>query len=155
MNRELAIETIIIEELKDSVETFLHEHKLSIEEKHTLRSLLEVISYYSIHQDYQTYYEKNKAAIQTALDIGKIAPNTFTVTCVEENLDGSANIEVELGAGVRDQLSSEGLNFLLIKGIVGGTTDDVLRWAQRGKEQENTDNIMRRFSETRLEEYTI
>jgi hypothetical protein len=67
--------------------------------------------------------------------MSEIAPNSFVVTCVSENEDGSADVEVEVGSEVKDKLFEEGLHFLLLKGILEGTTEDILRWAQRGKEE--------------------
>lgn len=64
----------------------------------------------------------------------EIAPNQFTVTCVNENEDGSADIEIEMGPGMKDKVLEAGLNFLLIKAILGGTTEDILEWSTRGKE---------------------
>jgi hypothetical protein len=65
-----------------------------------------------------------------------LGPNQFTVTCVKENEDGSADVEVEAGEGVKEKLIEEGVNFLLLKGILEGATEDILRWAERGKQEE-------------------
>lgn len=77
----------------------------------------------------------------------ELAPNEFVVTCVKENEDGSADIEVEVGSEMKSKISAEGINFLLIKGILEGTTEDILRWAQRGKQEERTDKLIDKFSE--------
>jgi hypothetical protein len=61
--------------------------------------------------------------------------NTFTITCVNENIDGSADIEVEMGPGMKDKVLDAGLNFLLVKAILGGTTEQILEWATRGKQE--------------------
>lgn len=76
-----------------------------------------------------------------------IATNQFTVTFVKENEDGSADVEIEAGQGVKETLIEAGLNFILIKFILEGTTEEILRWAERGKQQENTDRIVDKFSE--------
>jgi hypothetical protein len=77
-----------------------------------------------------------------------LGPNTFRVTCVEENEDGSAQVEVEVGSEeMRNRIFEEGINFLLLKGILEGTTDDVLQWAQLGKQQEKTDRLVDAFNE--------
>jgi hypothetical protein len=67
----------------------------------------------------------------------EIQPNGFIVTCINENEDGSANIEVETGSEMAKIISGEGINFLLLKGILEGNTDDIFRWAQKGKKEEN------------------
>jgi hypothetical protein len=76
-----------------------------------------------------------------------LVPNEFVVTCVEENEDGSADIEVELGSEMRNRAISEGINFLMIKGILEGTTEDILRWAELGKQKEKTDRLVDAFNE--------
>lgn len=134
MDKERAIEVFIAETLKDSVKVFFEGRELSDEDKEILISLLRVIQYMSIHPDYKNYYSQNKELIDIALGTGKIGPNEFTVTCVKENVDGSANIEVEMGEGVRKSALDAGINFLLIKAILGGTTEDILQWAQLGKQ---------------------
>lgn len=63
----------------------------------------------------------------------KLNTNTFVVTCVNENEDGSAIIEVESDPEMSKVFLSEGINFLLLKGILEGSTSDILRWAQLGK----------------------
>lgn len=77
-----------------------------------------------------------------------LEPNTFRITCVEENDDGSARVEVEVGSEeMRNRIFEEGINFLLLKGILEGTTDDILRWAELGKQQEKTDRLVDAFNE--------
>lgn len=77
----------------------------------------------------------------------QLPSNTFTVTHVKENEDGSAIVEVEMGDEVRSKLFEEGLNFLMIKAAVGGTTDDIVRWVQLGKQEERTDELVKNFGE--------
>jgi hypothetical protein len=77
----------------------------------------------------------------------EVAPNAFVVTCVKENEDGSADIEVEVGSEISEKVIEEGINFLLLKGILEATTEDILRWAQRGKQEERTDVLVKKFSE--------
>jgi hypothetical protein len=83
---------------------------------------------------------------------GDIGPNTFRVTCVKENEDGSAQVEVEVGSEeTKNRIFEDGINFLLLKGILEGTTDDVLRWAQLGKQKEKTDRLVDAFIEIYIE----
>jgi len=136
MDVERAVEIVTAEAIKSSVKNHIDDGKeLDEEEKDLLLSLLRVISYYSLKKDYDEYYAENKEAIDIALGSNNVPSNGFTVTCLEENADGSANIELELGPESREILLSEGLHFLLIKSIVGGTTGEVLAWAQEGKAQ--------------------
>lgn len=64
----------------------------------------------------------------------KLGAKEFVVTCIKENEDGSADVEVEVGPEMREVINEEGINFLILKGILGGDTSDILRWAKRGKE---------------------
>lgn len=76
-----------------------------------------------------------------------ITPNAFVVTCVKENEDGSADVEVEMGSEARQKATEEGITFLMMKGILEGTTEDILRWAELGKQQEKTDKLVNAFNE--------
>lgn len=133
MDKERAIEVFIAETLKEHTKVFFENREISDEDKVILRSLLRVIEYMSLHHDFKKFYEEKLPEIETALGKKTMPSNSFTVTCVEENSDGSANVEVEMGDEVRNKLFEEGLNFLLIKAILGGDTEDVLCWAQKGK----------------------
>ena len=153
MNKKLAIDTLVISVLKDSVEVLLN---LDDGDTHVLLSTLRVIEYFSISTDYEKYYAENKARIDTALGVKNLPANTFTITHVNENIDGSADIDVEMGPGMKDKVLEAGLNFMLMKAILGGDTGQILEWAQRGKQEENTDEIMEQFNEARAhapEEY--
>lgn len=133
MDKERAIEVFVAETLKEFAEYHLENKELSDEDKEILISLLRVIEYMSLRGDYDTYYEKKKDQIDAALGTGKIEANSFTVTHINENEDGSANVEVEMGIEMRSKLLEEGFNFLLVKAAVGGTTSDILTWATAGK----------------------
>ena len=74
-----------------------------------------------------------------------------TVEVVEENEDGSATIEVDFAGGIPNHVVSAGITFLLLKGAFEGTDEDIVRWIKRGKQEEKTDDIMRRFDEARAE----
>lgn len=55
----------------------------------------------------------------------------FTVTCLEENEDGSANIEVEFTQDSKELLLKEGIMFLLIKGTFDLTTEQLVQKLSR------------------------
>lgn len=134
MDVERAVEIVTAEALKSSVRNHIDDGKeLDNEEKDLLSSLLRVISYYSLKADYDLYYAENEAAINIALGIKDMPKNSFTVTCLEENPDGSAYVDIEVGDEVRSKLFEEGLNFMLLKAILNGDTSEILEWAQRGK----------------------
>lgn len=149
MDKDRAMEVVIGETLKDYVNLFLDEGELANEDKVIVSSLVRVIEYVSLHGDFKKYAEANKDRFDLALGNGKLASNQFTVEFVEENPDGSANVEVEVGDGMKAKLLEAGLNFMLMKAILGGNTEQILEWATRGKQEENTDEIMERFNEAR------
>lgn len=151
MDKDRALEVIIGETLKYYVSLFLDEGELSNEDKELVSSLIRVIEYVSLHNDFKKYSEENKDRIDVALGNGKLADNQFTVEFVEENPDGSANVEVVMGDGIKEKMFEAGLNFMLMKAILGGDTEQILNWAQRGKQEENTDDIMKRFNEARAQ----
>lgn len=135
MDVERAVEIVTAEALKSSVRNHIGDGKeLDKEEKDLLLSLLRVISYYSLRNDYDEYYAENKEAIDIALGSKNIPDNSFNVTFVEENVDGSANIEVELGSDIQKTLINEGVNFMLLRAALGCTINDVVTWATHGKE---------------------
>lgn len=53
---------------------------------------------------------------------------------VVENEDGSADVQFDLTDEEKVRCIEEGLSFLLLKTVLEGTTDDIFRWANRGKE---------------------
>ena len=152
MDVERAVEIVTAEAIKSSVKNHIDDGKeLDEEEKSLLLSLLRVISYYSLKSDYDAYYAENKEAIDIALGVKDIPSDSFIVTFVKENADGSANVEMEIGSDVRETLFNDGMNMLLLKAALGGTTNDITNWAIRGKQELNTDDIMKRFSDAKAE----
>jgi len=62
---------------------------------------------------------------------------TIEVTDMVENEDGSADVQFDISDEQEvKHLVGEGLNFLLIKGILGCNTEELLRWAELGKREE-------------------
>ena len=73
---------------------------------------------------------------------------SIEVTDIIENEDGSADVQFDVSDECDiQQLVGEGLNFLLIKGILNCNTEELLRWAERGKQEEKTDRIVSEFAE--------
>lgn len=66
------------------------------------------------------------------------------VTDIIENEDGLADVQFDVSDEQEvQQLVSEGLNFLLIKGFLECNTEELLRWAELGKQEEKTGRIFR------------
>lgn len=149
-DKEEAVGHLIVTNLMDDVIRIMDDmdgKEISDENKNTLDGILRVISYYSVPSQYEAYFASIQDRYETAMGYSDLAPNEFTVTLVKENTDGSANIEIEAGEGVKEKLIEAGLNFMLIKAILEGTTEEILRWAERGKQEEKTDKIVDKFSE--------
>jgi hypothetical protein len=136
MNNDTLIDQILVNRLKDSILVLLRLEPLCDEDKETMRSLVKTLSYFVVHTDFEKFYSEYGDKIELVLSEGNPKPNTFTVNCISENTDGSANVEIELGANVSKTIIGEGVNFLLLKAIVEGDTDQILRWSQRGKQEE-------------------
>lgn len=138
MDNEQLIDNIIINNLKEHAKFFLDmNNELCNEDKIILKSILRVIQYYSLEDEYNTYFNNNKAAISRAIKSSIIRPYDIDVTHVEENSDGSVQIEVEAGDKARLALISEGVNFLLMKSAFECNTEDVTRWVKQGKESDH------------------
>lgn len=149
MQNDDLIEQLVVNKLKDSILVLISLKPLDEDDRENLRSLMNTLSYFTVYSDYEKFYSEYGEDIEFILNEGRPKAGTFTVNCISENADGSANVEVELGAEVSKTIIGEGVNFLLLKNIVDGDTDQILRWAQRGKKEENTDRIMERFNEAR------
>lgn len=136
MDVERAVEIVTAEALKKSVKILLEDrNELDVEEKHVLSSLLRVISYYSLKKDFDEYFAENKEDIEVAFGKSDVNDNySFSVKSINENPDGSADIEVEASSLMREKILNEGINFLFIKGILNGTTEEVFCWAEKGKD---------------------
>lgn len=149
-DKDEAIGHLIAANLMDDVIRIMDDmdgKEISDEYKPLLKGALEVISYYSVPSQYETYFASIQDRYETAMGYSDLAPNEFAVTLVKENTDGSANIEIEADTKMKDKFLEEGVNFLLLKGILGGSVEDILRWAERGKQEEKTDEIVKRFNE--------
>jgi len=73
---------------------------------------------------------------------------TIGIADIIEYDDGSADIQFEVSDEQETrQLVGEGLNFLLIKVMLNCNTEELLRWAERGKQEEKTDHIVSKFGE--------
>lgn len=77
--------------------------------------------------------------------MNNLKQNEFIITCIKENDDGSAEIEIELGSEMKNRVFEEGINFLMLKGILCGTTEDILKWAERGKKEFSIDTALGGF----------
>lgn len=123
---ERAIEIVTAESLKTSVGYFLGgDKKLDKEESDILKSLLRVIKYYSLKDDYVAFYESIRPELELAIGTKEPADNIIEILDVKENSDGSADISFNIGKDNISLLVGEGLAFLLLKSAYSVTTADI------------------------------
>lgn len=149
MNNEELVDQIIVNQLESAILTLLNIGVDGDEDKRTLSSLLDVLEYFTVARVFDEFYVKHKQKIEEVLYSDQPKPDAFSVQVIKENHDGSAEVEVKYGANVSKTMMEEGVNLLLIKHILEGTTDQIFEWATRGKQEENTDRIIAQFSSVR------
>jgi hypothetical protein len=69
--------------------------------------------------------------------------SSFEFSVLKENEDGSADIQIEIGKDHREKVLEAGIYFLLLRGMYNASIEDIFRWVERGKTEENTDRIMK------------
>lgn len=71
---------------------------------------------------------------------------------VTEHDDGTATISVDLDEQGLNLMATKGIEYTILQGMLGNPSmDDLLRWVERGKQEENTDDIMKRFNEAKAQ----
>lgn len=134
---ERAIEIVTAESLKTSVGYFLGgDKKLDKEESDILKSLLRVIKYYSLKDDYVAFYESIRPELELAIGTKEPADNIIEILDVKENSDGSADISFNIGNDNISLLVGEGLAFLLLKSAYSVTTSDIAAWCAAMKSKD-------------------
>lgn len=151
--------------LAESLERVL---ALGDDDEHTralVASLVIVHEYYSTVEQHQQLIEElndDLLAFDNRLidDImaDKNSDDGFDVVDIIEHEDGSATINVDVDSEMLNQLASKGIEYTILQEMLGHPSmDEILRWIERGKQEENTDDIMKRFNEakaqTESEEY--
>lgn len=71
---------------------------------------------------------------------------------VTEHDDGTATISVDLDEQGLNLMATKGIEYAILQEMLGNPSmEDLLRWVERGKQEENTDDIMERFNEARAQ----
>ena len=134
---ERAIEIVTAESLKTSVGYFLGgDKKLDKEESDILKSLLRVIKYYSLKDDYVAYYESIRPELELAIETKKSSDDIIEILEVKENKDGSADISFNVGNDMIGTLVGEGLGFLMIKSTYSTTTSGIVDMCEAMKQKQ-------------------
>lgn len=121
-----------------------------------------------VHQYYSTKDQHDAIMGEYGTDIERVMrqmvgtvegedSNSFDVDTIE-NEDGSLTISFDASDAEIHALASKGVEYNLLLSIFGNPDpEQLIRWVERGKQEEKTDEIMKRFDEakaqTESEEY--
>ena len=125
-------------------------------------ALIIVHEYYSTVEQHQALIDKLKDDLQEFDDRliedilgvqdedgGDVASGVRNVDITEHD-DGSATISVDLDEQGLNLMATKGIEYAILQEMLGNPSMvDLLRWAERGKQEENTDDIMERFNEAK------
>lgn len=138
------------ENIADSLERVL---RIGDDDEHgraLIASLIIVHEYYSTVEQHAQLMEELKDDIMEFNDVLVEQERYQPVADVVDHSDGSAMITVDVDAVTANRLASKGIEYAILQEILGHpSTEDIIRWVERGKQEENTDDIMRRFNEAR------
>jgi len=120
------IDTIVVDELKYAIETIMddpwvgyHDYKESARDAN---AFLRVLSYYSVHEDFESYKQ--------TLDYSKFPPEqsgSITIDEITENDDGSADFQFSASPEELKSLAEEGFKYILMKAASGKTDDEIAK----------------------------
>ena len=123
-------------------------------------ALVIVHEYYSTAVQHQALIEELKDDLREFDDRliedimnaqGEVAHGVKNVDVTEHD-DGTATISVDLDDQMRDLMAAKGIEYAILQEMLGNPSmDDLLRWVERGKQEENTDDNMERFNEARAQ----
>lgn len=124
-------------------------------EKALIAGLFVVLDYYSTKEQLEAFDAEESEALDEFNELLlNQEGNISNVETVEES-DGSLTISFDVDEGARDHLAAKGAEYTILMAVLGNPSpDDVIRWAERGKQEENTDDIMARYHEAMAEAYS-
>ena len=120
-----------------------------------------VHEYYSTasqHEDLLAEYDEEFSRYNTYVkDLFSDKPVTSqedsvsNISVINEE-DGSATISFDADLSTINMLAAKGAEYCILQSLLdGASTSDILRWAERGRQEEKTDDIMRRFNEAKAQ----
>jgi guanylate kinase len=119
-----------------------------------------VHEYYSTVEQHQALIDKLKDDLQEFDDRliedimgvqyeGDVAYGVKNVDVTEHD-DGTATISVDLDEQGLNLMATKGIEYAILQEMLGNPSmEDLLRWVERGKQEENTDDIVERFNEAK------
>jgi guanylate kinase len=121
-----------------------------------------VHEYYSTVEQHQALIDKLKDDLQEFDDRliedimgvqyeGDVAYGVKNVDVTEHD-DGSATISVDLDEQGLNLMATKGIEYAILQEMLGNPSmEDLLRWVECGKQEENTDDIVERFNEAKAQ----
>ncbi len=149
------VSEIVRKSLEEMLEINFRGDLDDIETQTLVVSMLFVHDYYSTREQRLSFLEEfedeirelNSTLVVEDDDVSGIY-NVETETAD----DGSLTISFDASPDVVESLQSKGMEYAIIRSILGDpTAEELIRWAERGKQEENTDDILRRFNEAKAE----
>lgn len=136
--------------LADSLERVLRMGDDDERGRALIASLILVHEYYSTVEQHAQLMEELKDDIMEFNDALVEQEQRRPVVDVVDHSDGSATVTVDVDAVTANRLASKGIEYTILQEMLGHPSlGDILRWVERGKQEEKTDDIMERFNEAR------
>lgn len=121
-------------------------------EKGLIAGLFLVLDYYSTREQFEAFANEESKAFdefnELLLDQKSGISNLETV----EESDGSLTVSFDANEETRDRLAAKGVEYSILLSALGTSSiDEIIRLVERGRQEEKTDEIMRRFNEAQAE----
>lgn len=115
-----------------------------------IASLIITHEYYSTVIQHEQLMEELKDDIAEFNEAIKPQEQNKLMVDITDHDDGSATITIDTDVETMSHLASKGIEYMILRELLGNpSVDDLIRWVERGKHEENTDDIMRRFIEAK------
>lgn len=148
-----AVSELVRQSLEESIDLNVRSGDESIEGSALLISLVVAHEYYSTHEQHQALLAEYGSDVDATVTLVENHLE-YGIHNVEtsENEDGSLTFSFDASDEEIQQLASKGAEYAVLMAVLGNpSSDDLIRWVERGKRAEQTDDIMRRFIEAKAE----
>ncbi len=111
-----------------------------------------VLQYYSTKEQFDAFVEEENDAFAEFNDLLLDQKSGISNLETVKESDGSLTVSFDANEETRDRLAAKGVEYSVLLGILGTSSiDEIIRLVERGRQEEKTDDIMRRFNEARAE----
>ena len=153
-----AVSELVRQSLEESIDLNVRSGDESIEGSALLISLVVTHKYYSTHEQHQALLaeygsdvDATVTLVEKHLEYDDQAEGVHNIE-TSENEDGSLTFSFDASDEEIQQLASKGAEYAVLMAVLGDPSPgDLIRWVERGKHAEQTDDIMRRFIEAKAE----